>query len=191
MSSAARRPHYSIEEYLALERISNVRHEYLDGDIFAMAGGTPEHAGTCASLIILLGNAVRDRPCRVYTSDVRVRVQATGLDTYPDISVVCGPVQMDKDDRNAIVNPVLLVEVTSPSSEGYDRGAKLDHYRRIPALREVVLVAHDMQRVDVWRRREDATWASESHGPGAVARLDSLGCELPVAEIYRNPLPAD
>jgi len=191
MSSAARRPHYSIEEYLVLERISNVRHEYLDGDIFAMAGGTPEHAGICASLIILLGNAVRDRPSRVYTSDVRVRVQATGLDTYPDISVVCGPVQMDKDDRNAIVNPVLVVEVTSPSSEGYDRGAKLEHYRRIPALREVVLVAHDTQRVDVWRRRDDATWTSESHGPGAVARLDSLACELPVAEIYRNPLPAD
>lgn len=190
MSSAAR-PHYSIEEYLVLERISNVRHEYLNGDIFAMAGGTPEHAGICAGLIILLGNAVRDRPCRVYTSDVRVRVQATGLDTYPDISVVCGPVQMDKDDRNAIVNPVLVVEVTSPSSELYDRGAKLEHYHRIPGLREVVLVAHDTQRVDVWRRRDDATWTSESHGPGAAARLDSLGCALPVAEIYRNPLPAD
>ena len=188
MSSAARRPHHSIEEYLELERISNVRHEYLDGDIFAMGGGTFDHAGICGNLIVLLGAALRGRPCWVLTSDARVRVRATGLDTYPDVSVVCGKAKMDPEDRHAVVNPVLLVEVTGPSSAGYDRGAKLEHYQRIEALREVLLIAHDEQRADVWRRQDDLSWRSESYGPTGSVRLASLDCALSVAEIYRNPL---
>jgi Uma2 family endonuclease len=95
---------------------------------------------------------------------------------------------MDPEDRHAVTNPIVLVEVTSPSSAGYDRGAKLEHYRRIEALREVVLIAHDEQRVDVWRRLEGFGWRCESYGPAGSVRLDSLGCELSVAEIYRNPL---
>lgn len=191
MAETARRPRYSLEEYLILEEMSNVRHEYLDGQIFARAGGTPEHGGLCANLIALLSNALVGRPCRVFTWDVRVRVRATGLDTYPDATVVCGRVERDADDSNALGNPLLLVEVTSPSTEAYDRGEKLDHYKRIPSLQEVVIVAHREARVDVWRRGSGGEWGVESAGPEGKMRLQSLACELGVAEIYRDPLPSD
>jgi Uma2 family endonuclease len=191
MAESARRPRYSLGEYVILEEMSNVRHEYLDGQIFAMAGGTPEHGGLCANLMTLLSNALAGRPCRVFTSDVRVRVRATGLDTYPDASVVCGRAERDTDDPNALTNPLVLVEVTSPGTEAYDRGEKLEHYRKIPSLQEVLIVAHAEVGVDVWRRRSGEDWAIESAGPAGSARLRSLSCELPVAEIYRNPLSPD
>ena len=191
MAESFRRPRHSLEEYVILEEMSNVRHEYLGGHIFAMAGGTPEHGGLCANVIALLSNALAGRPCRAFTSDVRVRVRATGLDTYPDASVVRGRAERDDQDRNALINPVVLVEVTSPSTEAYDRGEKLDHYKRIPSLQEVLIVAHAEIRVDVWRRRSGEEWTVVSAGPEGGAPLQSLTCELAVAEIYRNPLPPD
>lgn len=184
-----RLPRYSLEEYLILEGMSNVRHEYLDGHIYAMAGGTLEHGGLCANLIAILSNALEGRPCRVFTSDVRVRVQATGLDTYPDASVVCDGIERDAVDRNALTNPVVLAEVTSPTTEGYDRGEKLDHYKRIPSLREVLIVSHGERRVEVWRCSGEGRWAAESCGPGSTVRLVSVNAELPVDAVYRNPLP--
>ena len=191
MAEGARWPRYTLAEYLILEEMSNVRHEYLDEHIFAMAGGTPEHGGLCANLIALLSNALAGRPCRVFTSDVRVRVRATGLDTYPDASVVCGRAERDVEDPNALTNPTVLVEVTSPGTEAYDRGEKLEHYKRIPSLREVVIVAHAGIDVVGWRRRGSEEWVAESAGPEGAARLPSLSCELAVADIYRNPLPSD
>lgn len=191
MSEPARRPRHSLEEYVRLEAMSNVRHEYLDGDIFAMAGGTPDHGRICANLIALLSNCLEGRPCSVFTSDVRVRVRATGLDTYPDATVVCGRAETDEVDTHALVNPLLLVEVASPTTEAYDRGGKLEHYKRIPSLREVVLVAHGERRVDVWRRQDDGAWAVESFASAGSVRLASLACELPLEAIYRNPLPVD
>lgn len=189
MAEATRLPRYSLEEYLILEGMSNVRHEYLDGHIYAMAGGTLEHGGLCANLIALLSNALEGRPCRVFTSDVRVRVQATGLDTYPDASVVCGRIERDAVDRNALTNPVLLAEVTSPTTESYDRGEKLDHYKRIPSLREVLIVSHGERGLELWRRDDEGHWAPESCGSGSTARLVSVNAELPVDAVYRNPLP--
>src|SRR5688572_19821570 len=174
MAEATRLPRYSLEEYLILEQMSNVRHEYLDGHIYAMAGGTPEHGRLCANLITLLSNALRERPCTVFTSDVRVRIQATGFDTYPDVSVVCGRIEKDAADRNAVTNPVVLVEVTSTSTEAYDRGQKLDHYKRLPSLREVLIVAHAEPRVDVWRRVENDRWSVETYARGATVRLPSV-----------------
>lgn len=188
MAEAARRPHYSLKEYLLIEEMSGVRHEYLDGNIFAMAGGTPDHARICANVISLLSNRLEARPCAVFTSGVRVRVQATGLDTYPDVSVVCGRAERDAEDKDALINPVVLVEVTSPSTEAYDRGAKLDHYKRIPSLREVVLVGHAERRVEIWRRGDDEHWATEATTLVGTVRLTALGCELPLELIYRNPL---
>jgi Uma2 family endonuclease len=117
MTQPAHRPRYSLEEYLILEEMSTVRHEYLDGAIFATAGGTLEHGSICAHVISLLSSQLAGRRCRVFTSDVRVRVRATGLDTYPDLSVVCGQVERDDRDPQALSNPVVLVEVTSPSTE--------------------------------------------------------------------------
>jgi Uma2 family endonuclease len=191
MTSHAAHRHYTIGEYLQLESYSNVRHEYFDGQIYAMAGGTPEHGTYAANVIAALAGKLRGRPCRVQTSDVRIRIQASGLDTYPDISVVCGHAERDPEDRDAIVNPTMLVEVTSPSTEAYDRGEKLEHYQRIPSLREVVFVAHDERRLDVVRRGPDGVWSTVSAPTGASLRLESLDCELEVDDVYRDPLALD
>jgi Uma2 family endonuclease len=178
---------YTIQEFVRLEEYSNVRHEFLDGQIYAMAGGTPEHGTWAANVIGLLTACLRGRPCRVQTSDVRIRVKATGLDTYPDVSVVCGHAERDVEDRDAIVNPILLVEVLSPSTEEYDRGEKLGHYKVVESLREVVFVNHDERRVEV-HRRDGGRWTVSRGSRGESVRLESIGCELPVDEVYRDPL---
>ncbi len=184
--SAATHTRFSVAEYVRLEEHANVKHEFLDGTIWAMAGGTPEHAAIASAIIAALSTALRGRPCRVYTSDARVRVAATGLDTYPDVTVVCGRAELDAEDKNALTNPVLLVEITSDGTEAYDRGEKLDHYKRIPSLREVVIVSHREHRIDVHRRGETGDWATVE--ARERAELASLGSTLIVEEIYRDPL---
>lgn len=183
------RARFTFAEYVQLEQDSPVKHELLDGVAYAMAGGSPEHAALAGALIRLLGQALEGRPCRVFTSDLRVRVRESGLTTYPDASVICDRVETDPDDPkgHTVVNPTVLVEVLSPSTEDYDRGEKLAHYRRIPSLREVLLVAHDERRVDVWRRR-DAGWTQVSFRDGESVRLESLGCEISVEAIFHDPL---
>jgi Uma2 family endonuclease len=153
-----------------------------------MAGGTPENAALSASVIAMLLAGLRGRPCRVYTSDLRVRVLATGLTTYPDISFVCGTLEADVDDPHAIVNPVLLVEVLSDSTEAHDRGEKRAHYRHIPSLREYVLISPRHRRIEVFRRNEAGRWELFEYESGASAELASVGCALEVDEVYRDPL---
>ncbi len=188
MSEAAHRPRYTLEEYLRVEEMSNVRHEFLDGEIYVMAGGTPEHGRIAANIIMLLGAHTSQRRCAVFTSDVRVRVAATGLDTYPDVTVVCGRLEYDLRDPHAIANPTLLVEVTSSSTEAYDRGEKLSHYKQIPSLREVVIVSHAERRVDVWSRQQSDDWRPASFGASDQVRLASIEAALPVDAIYADPL---
>jgi Uma2 family endonuclease len=188
MSIATPHGRYTIQEFVRLEEYSNVRHEYLAGQIYAMAGGTPEHGTYAANVIGALASQLVGRRCRVQTSDVRIRVQATGLVTYPDVSVVCSRAERDSDDPNAIVNPTVVVEILSASTEDYDRGEKLEHYKRIPALREIVLVAHDERRVDVVRRDDDGTWRTYSADERETVELNSIGCRFSVAEVYRDPL---
>ncbi|GAC1352100.1 MAG: Uma2 family endonuclease [Polyangiales bacterium] len=183
--TAASRPRFTVEEYVRLEDHANVKHEYFDGQIFAMAGGTPEHAAMASAIIIALGAQLRGRPCRVYTSDVRVRVIATGLNTYPDVTVVCGHEEHDVEDKNALTNPVVLVEITSDSSEKYDRGDKLESYKRIPSLEEVVLVSHRERKIAVYRRAQG--WLHDEVTTGAI-ELSSIRCSLDVEELFRNPL---
>lgn len=180
---------FSFVEYVQLEERSPIKHEYLDGVVYAMAGGSPEHAALAARVIALLGAALEGRPCRVFTSDLRVRVIETGLRTYPDATVVCDHLERDPDDPlgHGVVNPTVIVEVLSPSTEDYDRGEKLAHYKRIATLREIVLVAHDAQRIEVWRR-DGARWAHDAYGEGECARLESVGCELDVGRVYEDPL---
>jgi len=179
---------YTIGDFVRLEEYSNVRHEFLDGQIYAMAGGTPEHGARAANVIGLLTAQLRGRPCRVQTSDVRIRVKASGLDTYPDVSVVCEHEERDAEDPDAIANPILLVEVLSPSTEEYDRGEKLEHYKRLESLREVVFVAHDEWRVEVIRRTDGGDWSTSTARKGQSLELTSVGCELPVDDVYRDPL---
>ena len=182
------RQRISFEEYVRLESMSPIRHEWLDLAVWAMAGGTPDHAAIAVNVSTQLSTQLRGRPCRVFGSDLRVRVRSTGLATYPDVTVICGRVQLDPHDegRTTAVNPRLLVEVLSPSTEAYDRGEKLEHYKKIPGLEEIVLVAHDARRVEVWRRTKGG-WRSARIESG-VAELHSIDCELSISETYRNPI---
>jgi Uma2 family endonuclease len=152
-----------------------------------MAGGTPAHARICGNLITGLNVAIGARPCTVFTTDLRIRVLATGLATYPDVSVICGAIELDPADRkgHTALNPTLLVEVLSPSTEDYDRGEKLASYQQIPSVTEIVLVAHAERKVTVWRRA-GATFASTEYTEGVVPL--GLGCELALDAIYRDPL---
>ena len=189
--SAATRPRYTIEEYVRIEEYANLKHEYLDGQVWAMAGGTPEHARIAAAISGALTSQLRGRRCAVYSSDARVRDVATGLDTYPDLTVVCGHEERDVGDRLALTNPTVLVEVTSDSSEAYDRGEKLEHYKQIPSLRELVVVSHREQCLEVYRRGDDGIWAApERAHAGERATLKAIGCSLDVDDVYRDPFAA-
>ncbi|KYF94571.1 hypothetical protein BE17_35955 [Sorangium cellulosum] len=180
----AHRIHYTYAEYLALEASSNVKHEYLDGQIYAMAGGTPEHAALAAAVIGLLFPELRGGRCRTYDADLRVRVPSTGLATYPDVTVVCGPLERDAEDGQAVTNPTLIVEVLSRSTEEYDRGDKFDHYKNLTSLRQYVLVSHRERSVEVWTRDVHGSFTSAIAREGDVAHLVSIGAQLDVRELY-------
>jgi len=180
----------SYAEYLVAEAASDLRHEYLKGEAWAMAGGTPEHGGLAAAVIGELRAALRGKPCRVYSSDVRVRVSETGLSTYPDVSVVCGQLVTAPEDPDAVTNPTVLVEVLSDTTEAYDRGAKAAHYRRIPSLREYVLVSQVEPLVEVYRRAESGRWELLEARAGDAVELGSLGVRIDVTALYANPLGA-
>ena len=184
MSVSAHAVHYAWHEYLALESVSNVKHEFLDGQIYAMAGGSPAHAALQLAVPSLLFPQLRTGRCRAHGSDLRVRVVATGLATYPDVTIICGPREIDPDDKNSVTNPTLLVEVLSPSTEDYDRGEKFAHYKRIVSLRQYVLVSPADHRVEVWTRAPDDTWTSAVCRDGEVADLASVGARLDVRELY-------
>ncbi|MGH9392517.1 MAG: Uma2 family endonuclease [Vicinamibacteria bacterium] len=182
----SRRVHYTYAEYLALEEESSVRHEYLEGEIYAMAGGSPDHAALAAAII----SAIRSKlppGCRMFTSDLRVRIPDTGLSTYPDAAVVCGRTQRATDDALAVVNPVLLVEVTSPSTEEYDRNEKLRHYKKLPSLREVLIASHREPHLTV-HRREESGWSVLTAAKGGVLSLESVAVRVEVDEVYRDDL---
>lgn len=187
MPTTIRHLHYTYEEYLALEEESTVRHEFLDGEIYAMAGGSPDHAALAAAVIAALGSRL-PAGCRIFTSDLRLRIPATGLSTYPDAAVVCGPTERAPEDRLAVTNPVLLVEVTSPSTEDYDRGEKLRHYKSLPSVREILIVSHREPRLTVHRRQVEERWNEETAGLGQTVALASLATELGVDEVYRAGL---
>ncbi|AUX25731.1 hypothetical protein SOCEGT47_062800 [Sorangium cellulosum] len=191
MAEPARKLTFTFAEYLARERMSEGKHEYVNGEIFAMAGGTPEHGLIAVNVASVLRGQLVGRRCRVYNSDVRVRVQATGLATYPDVSVVCGPLERDAEDENSLLNPVVLVEVLSAGTEAYDRGEKFAHYQAIPTLREYVLVSYSRRRVEVLRRNEDGTWTLLDVRESGVAELASVGCSLPLDEVYRGVFGED
>lgn len=186
MQPAPRHHRYTFGDYLLLEQDSNVRHEFLDGEIYAMAGGTPDHARLAMNVGAALLARLGDGPCQVFSSDLRVRSLATGLATYPDVTVVCGPIERDPESRATVTNPRVVVEVSSDSTEEYDRGEKLDHYRTIPSLEAVILVSHRAPRVTLWAKAA-GSWKSEDVDAGDVD-LAALGVRIPLAEVYRGGL---
>ncbi len=175
-------------EYVASEAVSPVKREYVRGQVYAMAGGSVEHAALALAIAGELREALRGKPCRVYGSDLRVRILDTDMATYPDATVVCGRLETAPDDMNGVVNPTLLVEVLSESTEAYDRGAKAAHYRRIPSLKEYVLVAQDEARIEVYRRNDEGGWVLHEARSGQQIELRSVGVMLDVKLVYDNPL---
>lgn len=183
MSLPAPRHSYSFAEYLEVEEVAQVRHEYYAGEIYAMAGGTPEHAAIAAAVMGALRQQLVGKPCRVYSSDLRVRIAATGLATYPDVTVICGPSERDPDSPTHVVNPKVIVEVLSPSTESYDRTEKLQHYQQVPSLDAIVLVEARGDQVMLWRR-QGAEFEAQPFGLGDVVALDVIGCSLAVDELF-------
>ncbi len=176
----------SYADYLALDGTSDRRHEYLRGVVWAMAGGTIEHSRLQANVTRELGVALRGKPCVVLTSDAKVRIDETDRTTYPDASVVCGPRVTSTLDRNAVTNPIVLVEVLSEATERDDRGEKFAHYRRLSSLEEYVLVSQDVRRIEVFRRTPEG-WMLIEAGPGQHIELRSLGVTLDVDAVYFDP----
>lgn len=188
MSIVTRLHRYTYADYLALEAASNVKHEFLGGEIYGMAGGTPEHAALSAAVSGALLAQIRGGPCRVFSSDLRVRVLATGLATYPDVTVVCGQAELDPESPTTIVNPRLIVEVLSDSTMDYDRGEKLQHYRQVPSLQTIVFVWHTQRRMEVWSRDEAGAWVVSAAASGERAQLPGVSGSLVVDDVYRDAL---
>jgi Uma2 family endonuclease len=178
---------YTYADYVAVELESSIKHEFLEGEIYAMAGKSEDHSALSAQVLRALGNAIGDRPCRVHTSDLRMYVEAVGLATFPDGSIVCGGVQHHEPSPKATaLNPMVLLEVTSDSSEDYDTNGKLDAYKTIPTVREVILVSHRERRITIHRREAGGAWLMRVAIAGGRISVETLGAELIVDAIYRN-----
>ncbi len=182
-----RQPTMTYPQYLVFERKSPEKHEYLRGVVWAMAGGTPSHARIASNVGGALIAALKGRPCAVFNSDLRVRVEETDRSTYPDVTVVCQKQLTAQDDPDAVVNPTLIVEVLSDSTEASDRGEKFAHLQRLPSLKEYVLVSQHERRIEVFRRGEGTTWILLPFTSGQVA-LKSIDVMLDMADVYADPL---
>jgi Uma2 family endonuclease len=180
--TTARRLHHRYDEYLTALEMSGVKLEYCDGEIYAMAGGTPAHAELAASITRLLGNALSGR-CRVASSDLKVRIEATDLSTFPDVTVVCSERQVAPNDRNAVTNPTLLVEVTSNSTEDYDRGEKLNHYKQCPSVTAVLFVSHRRPHVTVLARTQHG-WEEREFRAGQKLTVQNPELSFSIDELY-------
>jgi Uma2 family endonuclease len=182
MSVPLHQSNFTYADYLSLEASSNIKHEFLGGQIYAMAGGTPEHAALAAAAIGLLFAQLRGGNCRAYDADLRVRTPS-GLATYPDITIICGHSERHEDDLQAVTNPTLIIEVLSRSTEDYDEGDKFEHYKTLASLKQYVLVSHRERSVEVWTRENDNRWRSAIMREGATAEL-LVGARLDVHELY-------
>ena len=175
------------EQYLEIEREAEFKSEYFNGEMFAMAGAKEAHNLLTASVVGALYAQRRSGPCRIYTNDMRVRVSATGLYTYPDVIVACGERHFLDDRRDTLLNPKLIVEVLSPTTEAYDRGRKFEHYKTIESLAEYLLISSDRVHVDLFRRQPDGDWLLKSAGRiEEVLDLSSIGCRLSLADLYEQ-----
>ena len=172
-------------EYLAFERQSEIKHEYFRGELFAMAGASRQHVRIAVNVTILLGNQLKRRGCDVFNSDMRVKVSPTGLYTYPDLVVVCGRPRFEDRELDTLLNPTVVVEILSKSTEAYDRGEKFAQYRTLETLTDYLLISQDRALVERFTRQESGLWLfSDSIGLDAVMPIESIQCQLPLAEVY-------
>lgn len=184
MSIAPEEKLYSEEEYLALERDADHKSEFVNGRIYAMAGASEPHNVAAVNILSDANIQFKGRPCRAYGSDMRVRVSATKLNTYPDVVLICGEPQFRDDKRDTLLNPTVLVEVLSPSTEAYDRGTKLLHYRQLESLHDYLLVSQDRIQIDHYSRTGERWILNTYTDLDDIIELDSVGIELLVRNIY-------
>jgi Uma2 family endonuclease len=181
------KPYLTPEDYLAMERQAETKSEYLDGEMFAMTGGSRWHSLAIGNLVRELSLQLRHRPCQVYPSDLRVHIPASGLYTYPDLIVVCGEPRLQDEHQDTLLNPTVIIEVLSPTTEAYDRGKKFEHYRSIESLMEYLLVSQSEPHIEQYLRQDGNRWLfTETAGLEASLALPSIQCELALAEVYEK-----
>lgn len=192
MSTVLKQTDYSAEAYLALERSAPYKSEFYDGQIYAMTGASREHNLITVNIAGELRSQLKQQPCEAYVNDMRVKAAQAHSYYYPDVAVVCGAPKFEDGQFDTLLNPTVLIEVLSPSTEAYDRGGKFTHYRKIPGLREYLLVAQDQPSIEHYVRQGDAWLLTEAVGLEAAVPLDSIGCVLSLREIYdKVPLSTD
>lgn len=184
--SALPEGHISLEEYFKLEETSDIKYEYYQGKVFAMAGASENHNLIFTAIYLSLGNLLDGKSCRPYSSDFRLKVEAVNVYTYPDISVICGETRLADGRQDVFTNPTVLIEILSESTEAYDRGKKSEFYRRIPSLREYLLIAQDKTHVERYRRQDHDWLLTEFWALDELVALDSIECSLSLEAIYHR-----
>lgn len=184
MSALLTKTHYTVEDYLTLERSASYKSEYRDGQIYAMTGASRKHNLVSGNIYRELSLQLKKRPCEAYINDMRVKASEASSYHYPDVAVVCDTPQFEDAQVDTLLNPTLLIEVLSPSTEAYDRGSKFAHYRKIASLREYLLVAQDQPNIERYVRQGDVWILSEVTGIEAFISLDSIDCVLSLREVY-------
>src|SRR5438874_5807992 len=181
-------PAITAEQYLQLERVSEMRHEFFDGLMYAMAGESPDHSTICFNLASAIGFQIKDKTCHGFSPNMKVRAGIGGLYAYPDLMIVCGEARFHDEYCDVLLNPTVIFEVLSPSTQKYDRGEKFRRYRtEIESLQDYVLVSQDQFRVEHHHREADGTWSqTEVIGKAGVVVLKSIECSVPLSEIHRN-----
>jgi Uma2 family endonuclease len=184
VADPAQRHSLTYGEYREIERVSPVKHEFANGETYAMSGAKASHNRVAANLVTELSSALREQPCLVYTSDMRV-LTADETATYPDVSALCGEPRFLDNSEEDLLNPTFVAEVLSPSTEAYDRGDKFAHYRTLPSLQDFLLASSSRPELELYSREADG-WKLRTFGPGQVLELRSLGCSIEVNEVYRK-----
>jgi Uma2 family endonuclease len=188
MGLALKKPKlFTSAEYLEFERLSEVKHELINGEVFEMAGAVKRHNQISANIIRLLGNQLLERDCNAFSSDMRVKISAAGNYTYPDIVAVCGEEIYEDETEDTLINPQLIIEVLSKSTEAYDRGVKFEYYQTIESFREYVLITQEPFRVEQYVRKNENEWSYfEFRKPENIVRLNSIDCEISLQDIYHK-----
>lgn len=175
------------DQYLFAERQSDAKSEYFDGEIFAMAGASREYNQISANLVRVLGNQLLDKPYSVYSSDMKVRIEKARKYTYPDLVIACQTERFEDEHRDVLLNPVVILEILSDSTEAYDRGRKFLHYPLLDSLAVYLLVSQDAPRIEMFARQENNAWLyAEFHGLDAMVEIASIGCSLCLGDVYHK-----
>lgn len=187
MTVAKFRPYITEEEYLILDRASTTKHEYFNGRIYAMTGAKEPHNLINGNTLASLHSQLRRKPCRIYASDMRVKVTKTGLNTFPDIVIICGQPELTDSTRDTATNPVVIIEILSDSTERYDRGMKFQNYRTLDTLRDYILIAQDHPHIEHFSRQDGGVWVlHEATGDTDTINILSIECTLSVEDVYEK-----